>query len=129
MCVQVVCHIFLERSWQKLQSIFRTRVNWRFTQEVMNFQNGGSPNFENFETPNLGVLGKMTFGCSLVVNHKEYYKGESDGFFKSKLWWVLWVCVCSWFLRAPKVLQLCTNQLVVWFVQINMNNWFACHSS
>jgi len=30
-------------------------------------------------------------------------------------WWVVWVCVCSWFFRAPKVLKLCTNQLVVWF--------------
>ncbi len=27
--------------------------------------------------------------------------------------WVLWVRVCSWFVRAPKVFQLCTNQLVV----------------
>ncbi len=35
---------------------------------------------------------------------------------KSKLWWVLWICVCPWFVRAPKVLELCTNQLVVWFV-------------
>jgi hypothetical protein len=31
---------------------------------------------------------------------------------KSKLWWVLWVHVCLWFVRAPKVFQLCTNQLV-----------------
>jgi len=24
----------------------------------------------------------MTFGCSLVVNHREYYKGEAGGFFQ-----------------------------------------------
>jgi len=35
---------------------------------------------------------------------------------KSELWWVLWIYVCPWFICAPKVLQLCTNQLVVWFV-------------
>jgi hypothetical protein len=38
-------------------------------------------------------------------------------------WWVLWVCVCSWFVRAPKMLKLHTNQLVVWFVQVPVNNW------
>jgi hypothetical protein len=37
---------------------------------------------------------------------------------KSGPWWVLWVWVCPWLVLAPKVLQLCTNQLVVWFVQI-----------
>jgi hypothetical protein len=30
----------------------------------MGFQSGGSPNFENFRTPNLGVSGKMTFDAT-----------------------------------------------------------------
>jgi hypothetical protein len=30
----------------------------------MGFKSGGNPNFGNFGTPDLGVLGKMTFGCS-----------------------------------------------------------------
>jgi hypothetical protein len=30
--------------------------------------------------------------------------------------------VCWWFVRAPNVLRLCTNQLVVWFVQVRVNN-------
>jgi hypothetical protein len=29
-------------------------------------------------------------------------------------WWVLWVFVCPWLVHAPKVLQLCSNQLVDW---------------
>jgi len=33
-------------------------------------------------------------------------------------WWILWIHVCSWLVRAPKVLLLCINQLVVWFVWI-----------
>jgi len=43
-------------------------------------------------------------------------------------WWILWVRVCPWLVLAPKVLQLCTNHLVlvlcrsVWVVG-------ACHSS
>ncbi len=39
---------------------------------------------------------------------------------KSKLWWVLWVWNCPWFILAPKMLKLCTNQLVVWFVRIRV---------
>jgi hypothetical protein len=35
---------------------------------------------------------------------------------KSGLWWILWVYVCPWFIRAPKVFKLCTSQLVLWFV-------------
>jgi hypothetical protein len=35
---------------------------------------------------------------------------------KSGSWWVLWVRDCLWFGLTPKVFQLCTNQLVVWFV-------------
>jgi hypothetical protein len=46
---------------------------------------------------------------------------------KFGLWWVLWVCVCSWL--VTKVLQLCTNQLIVWVVQVHVNNWIACQSS
>jgi hypothetical protein len=29
-----------------------------------------SLNFENFGTPDLGVLGKMTFGCTLMTSHR-----------------------------------------------------------
>jgi hypothetical protein len=35
---------------------------------------------------------------------------------KSGPWWVLWVWICLWLVLAPKVLQLCINQLVVLFV-------------
>ncbi len=42
---------------------------------------------------------------------------------KSKPWWVLWVRVCTWLVLAPKVLKLCTNQLVVWFMQVRVSNW------
>ncbi len=70
------------------------------------------------EIPTWEYQNKMIFGCSLYGYHKEYYKGEGGGFPKSKPWWILWVHVCSWLVRAPKVLQLCTKQLVVWFVWI-----------
>jgi hypothetical protein len=56
-------HIFGKLSI-KNTIFFKARVNKRSTQEVISLQSGGSPNFGNFETPNLGILGKLTFGCS-----------------------------------------------------------------
>ncbi len=44
----------------------------------MGLQSYGSPNFENFGTSNLGVLGQNDI--SPVAKHKEYYKGEGGGF-------------------------------------------------
>jgi len=65
---------------------------------------------------------KWDLGVRPVVRHREYYKGEGSDFFKSKSSWVLCVCVCVWFVRAPRVFQLRTNQLVVWFVRVHVNN-------
>jgi hypothetical protein len=43
--------------------------------------------FENFETPNLGVLGQNDiWGFGLVARHRKYYKGEGGGFPKSRSW-------------------------------------------
>jgi hypothetical protein len=56
-------------------------------------------------------------------------RGKVMAFLKPGLWWILWICVCSWIVYASKVFQLCTNQLVVWFVQVCVNNWPTYHSS
>jgi hypothetical protein len=78
----------------------------------------------------LGSLGtKWQLGVGPMARHKEYYKKEGGDFPKSGPWWVLWLCVCLWFVHAPKMFQLCTNQLVVWFVQVHVNNWFASQFS
>jgi hypothetical protein len=55
---------------------------------------------------------------------KNTIKGKVVASPKSRPWWVLWVCVCPWLIHAPKVFQL-----VVWFVEVHVNNWPACHSS
>ncbi len=57
-------------------------------------------------------------------------KGKVVATPKSGPWWVVWVCVCSWFFFAPKVLQLCTNQLVVWFCKSMwiVDPFFILHS-
>ncbi len=54
----MACHIQLESSWRGLQLCFIPHLNSRFTQEVIGFQSCRRPNFENFETTNLEVLGQ-----------------------------------------------------------------------
>jgi hypothetical protein len=51
----------------------------------------------------------------LVERQKIYLRGKVMASPKFRPWWILWVQVCPWFVLTPKVLQLCTNQLVVWF--------------
>jgi len=55
--VQVACHISLESSRWRLQFFFGPHLNQRFTKEVIGLQSCKSPNFENFGTPNLRILG------------------------------------------------------------------------
>ncbi len=69
-----------------------------------------SLNFENFGIPDLEVLGKMTFGCQpswLIIEN--IIRGKVMVSPKFGPWWVLWLHVCTCFVRAPKVFQLCTN--------------------
>jgi len=47
----------------------------------------------------------------LIIENTTREKGSGSPKFGP--WWILWVNVCPWLVRAPKVLQLCTNQLVV----------------
>jgi hypothetical protein len=59
----------------------------RFVQEVMAFQNVGSPNFGNFETPNLGVLGQNEIWMQppwLIIDNT--IRGKVVAFPKFGLW-------------------------------------------
>jgi hypothetical protein len=99
--VKVACEIPLESSWQGLQLCFRPHLNRRSAHKVMGPQNCESP-----ET-------KWHLGAGLVA----------------RLWWVLWIWVCPWLVLAPKMFQLCTNQLVVWFCVCSCEWLNVCHSS
>ncbi len=70
---------------------------------------------------------EMTFGSWPGI--KNTIRGKVVASLKSRPRWVLWICVCMWLVHAPKVLQLLINQLIVWFVQVRVNNWLFCHSS
>jgi hypothetical protein len=65
-----------------------------------------SPNFGNFGT-------KSHLDVGHVGSHIVYYKGEGDGFPQVRAMLSL---VCSsylWLVLTPKVLQLCTNHLML----------------
>jgi hypothetical protein len=107
----VVCHIPLESSQQGRQLCFKCHLNRRFEQEIMGIQSFKNPNFENFETSNLGVLRQNDIWVQpLCPSTENTIRGKVVASLKFELWWVLWIRVCPWFVHAPKVIQLCTNQ-------------------
>jgi len=102
--VQVACDILLESSWKGLEFYFNPHFNRRSIRKIMGPQSHGSPNF-----------GNVIWMWASWSGTKYTIRGKVVASPKSGSWWVLWVRVCPWFILAPKVFQLCTNQLVVWF--------------
>jgi hypothetical protein len=100
-CVQAMCDILLESSRWGLQLCLRPHCDRRFAQEVVRPQSRGSPGT------------KSHLDVAPVERHRVYYKGEGGGF--PQVWAVVsLVCPgCLWHVLAPKVLQLCTNHLVL----------------
>jgi hypothetical protein len=69
-----------------------------------------------FRDSHLGVPGeKSHFDVGSVASHKVYYKGKGGGFSQVRAVVSLVCLCCSWFVLAPKVLQLCTNHFM-WVV-------------
>ncbi len=68
---------------------------------------------------NIGT--KCHLDVGLVKRHKVYYKGEGGGFPQVRV--VVSLVSSSLLVTYPstKVLQLCINQLVVWFVQARVS--------
>jgi hypothetical protein len=126
--VQAACNIPLEKLSTKNTFFFRPHLNRRSTHKVRGPQSCESPNFGNFGTFKSFGFDKSHLDVGLVERHKIYYKGEGGGF--PQVWAVVSLVSssCPWFVLAPKMLQLCTNHLVlilcrsVWVVN-------ACHSS
>jgi hypothetical protein len=121
-CVQVVCDIMLESSWQRLQLYFITHFNQRSAHKIMGPQS--CPKIARVLTLGISKLsGQNAIWMWASWSGIKYtIRGKVVASPKSKPWWILWVQVCPWFVLAPKVLQLCSNQLVVWFVQICVND-------
>jgi hypothetical protein len=102
----MVCHIPLKIFQQGLQLFFKPHINRRFAHKIMDLQSCESPNLGNFETLTWDSWDKMTFECCPHGQAQIILYGEASGFPpKSRLWWVLWIHVCLWFVNAPK----CSN--------------------
>jgi hypothetical protein len=77
-----------------------------------------------FRDSHLGVLGQNAIWMWASCRGTEYnIRGKVMASPKSRSWWVLWVRVYPWLILAPKVLHLCINQLVGWFVQVYVSDW------
>jgi hypothetical protein len=61
------------------------------------------------------TLAKCHLDVGLMERHIVYYKGEGGGFPQVQAVVSLVSSSCSWLVLAPKVLQLCTNHLVLVF--------------
>jgi hypothetical protein len=103
-CVEVAFHILLKSSWQGLQLCFRPHLNQRSAHKIMGLQSHGSPNFGNFAIPTWESRDKNDIWVlALWLGKKNTIRGKVVASPKSGLWWILWLFVCSWFVRAPKV--------------------------
>jgi hypothetical protein len=83
-----------------------------------------------FWDSHLGVPGQKTIWMWALWRSIKYnIKGKVVASPKSGPWWVLWVRGCPSFVLAPKVLQLCIDQLVVWYFAGSCEWLSASHSS
>jgi len=85
--------------------------------------------------PTLGISGlpfgspqtKCHLDVGLVERHKVYYKGEGGGFPQVRAMMSLVSLNLPTACLAPKVLQLCINQLIIWFCA-SPCEWLKCLS-
>jgi hypothetical protein len=78
--LQEESNIALESSQRELQDCFKPHPNPRSEQEVMDAQNPGSPNQDNFRTPPWESWEKLPFGCGL--------RGELQRIPYGGRWWL-----------------------------------------
>jgi hypothetical protein len=73
----------------------------------MNLQSGKNPNFENFKTLDLGVLGQNDIWVQpLWLGVENTIRGKVVAFPKSRPWWVLWVCASCYCLLSNNFLSM-----------------------
>jgi hypothetical protein len=115
LCVQVVCNIPLKSSQRGLWLCFKPHLNQRFAHKVMGPQNHGSPNFGNFGTSiwesrdkNVIWMWALWRGTKYTIRGKVVASPQVQAVLS-------FVSLSLWLVLTPKVFQLCTNQLVVWF--------------
>jgi hypothetical protein len=102
--MQVACHLPLESFRRNLQLCFRSHLNQKIAHKVMGPQSHGSLSCGYF----VGVPGQNEIWV-LVLWPNTFIRGKVVASPKFGLWWVLWVCVCMWFVCASK----CSNYALI----------------
>jgi len=117
-CVKGACNISLESFWERLQLCFIPHLNHRSSQKTTSVLSGGggSQFWEIWDSQLENPKKNDIWVQSLWPVTKNTIRKKVVASPKFKPWWVLWLRVCMWFVRVSKLLQLCTNQLIVWFV-------------
>jgi hypothetical protein len=123
-CVQVACDILLKRSWRGLQLFCRPHLIGSLHTKLWGPKVAG--------VPTLGIS-KLPFGnpdtkCHLNVSLVDKHKGEGGGFPQVQAMVNLMSLNCMWLVLAPKVLQLCTNHLMLVLCR-SVRIVDTCHSS
>jgi len=100
-----------------LQLYFRAHLNRRFARKVMRPPKLRDSQLWEFQDFHLGVPRQNDIWVLVPWPSTKYIiRGKVVASPKFGPWWLLWVRICPWLIRAPKVFQLCTNQLDVWFM-------------
>jgi hypothetical protein len=115
-CVQVECDIPLKSSWQELQLCFIFISIKGLHTKLWGPKVVGVPTLRILGLPFGNPRTKCHLDVGLVERYKVYYKGEGGSFPQVQAVVSLVGPSCPGLVLAPKVLKLCTNQLVVWFL-------------
>jgi hypothetical protein len=112
-CVQVACNIPLKSSRQGLQLCFRPHLNPRSAAKLWAPKVMGVLTLAILGLPFGSLRTKWHLDVGLMERRIVYYKGEGGGFPQVRAMVSLVNPNCSWLVLAPKVLQLCTNHLLL----------------
>jgi hypothetical protein len=106
---------------------------WTSSHSEVCTQSYGPPKLQKSQFPNLGVLGQNDIWVlASWPNTENTIRGKVVASRKSGPWWILWICVCSWLVCAPRVLQLCTTNFLfglcksIWIIDL-LVTWPSPH--
>jgi hypothetical protein len=122
-CVHVVCDISLENSQRRLQLCLDLNSIGGLHTKLWGSKVAGVPTLGILRFPFGSPRTKCHLDVGLVERHKIYYKGEGGGFPQVQVVVNLVSPSLPVVHPSTKVLQLCTNHLVVGFVQVHLSSW------
>jgi hypothetical protein len=127
-CVQVACHISLESFQRRLQLCFIPHLNRRVYTQSYGPPKLQESQFWKFQDFHLGFSGQNVIWVLVPWTGIEYIiRGKVVASPKSGPWWVLWICVCPWLVRAPKCSNYALSNLLfglckcVWVIELFVN--------